>query len=48
MVYDKSHRTSSFRTIYSPLFIKLIRGYKTIIVCKINYGLLYLTPIWNV
>ena len=37
----------SFRRIDSPLFKKPICGYKTIIVCNIDFGIIYITPEWN-
>ena len=43
-----SHSTSSFWTICSPLYIKLICGYTLSIFIKINFWLLCLTPAWNV
>ena len=45
---NESHSTFSSWTIYSPLLIKLIRGYALSSWCKINFWILCLTPKWNV
>ena len=46
-IYYWLNCTHSFRIIGSTLFIKLIRGYTSSIVCEINFGIIFLTPIWN-
>ena len=48
MTFDESHHTWSFWKIDSPLFIKVIRGYASSIVCKIIFRLLCLTSTGNV
>ena len=47
MTCDESPPTQSFLNFDSLLFIKLIRGYKLIIVCKINFWIICLAPTWN-
>ena len=44
--YDDPHCTNLW-LIDTPLSIKLICEYKTIIVCKNNFGIIYLTQTWN-
>ena len=41
MTYDWLHCISSFWTIYSPLFIKLICGYTSSILCKIDFWIFF-------
>ena len=45
--FNSSHRTRSFWTVYSPLFLKIIHGHKSSIWHKINFWLLGLTPKCN-
>ena len=47
MDYDNSYCIQSFWTIEIPIFIKLIRGYTSSIVCKIIFGIICLTPTVN-
>ena len=44
MNFDESNRTWSFWKIDSPLFIKIIYGYTSSIVCNINFLIIFLTP----
>ena len=37
-----------FLKFYSHLFLKLICGCTSSILCKTNFGLIWLTPTWNV
>ena len=48
MTYDESSPTQIFWKVYRPLFIKIISGYTLIIVCKIRFWIICLTPTWNV
>ena len=47
MAYDELGRTSSFWVIYSPLSVKLVPRYKTSILFKINFGIIYPAPTLN-
>ena len=44
ITYDESYRTSSYWIVEIPLFVKLMCGYASSIVCKINLVNIYLTP----
>ena len=43
MTYDESHCTWSFWKMDKPLFVELKHGYTLSIVCKFNFGVIWLT-----
>ena len=47
MAYDRLHCTCILWNIYSPLLIKLVWGYTSSIVRKINFRIAFLTPTFN-
>ena len=47
MTYGESHLSWYLWKIYRPLLIKLLCGYTSIILCKIRFGILCLTPARN-
>ena len=47
MAYDESHHKQSFQKMDSTLFIKLMCGYTSSILCKIFFVIICLTPTWN-
>ena len=47
MDYDEWHWTQSLLKIDIPVFIKLIWRYTSIILCRINFGIIFLTLTCN-